>query len=198
MTAVTRPSCFIWIDLQRRLRAALPRKLAVSNLDEKDRNPRFRRPINNGTVFMPECYGWSRDGPDQFAAGRSLPRDDADRQRDGGGKADECDAAGRKPAAARLSGAAENGAVRKARHRTGAGGCCHSTVYGGRTVFRWSRTDYGDRRGNPQPPDRNAADRGPAGAGQRLPAEALRAISDGAAEPQSVVLRRDLTDRGRL
>ncbi|HKH26818.1 MAG TPA: LysR family transcriptional regulator, partial [Sphingomicrobium sp.] len=40
--------------------AALPRKLAVSSLDEKDRNPHFRRPINNGTVFMPEYYGWSR------------------------------------------------------------------------------------------------------------------------------------------
>jgi hypothetical protein len=49
--------------------AALHRKLAVSNLDEKDRNPRFRRPINNGTLFMPECYEWSRDGADQFAAG---------------------------------------------------------------------------------------------------------------------------------
>src|SRR6185295_6455056 len=139
-----------------------------------------------------------RHGPDQFAAGRSLPRDDADRQRDGSGKADGCNATGRKPVAARLPGTAENGAVRKARHRIGADGGRDGTLYGGRTVLRWSRTDHCGSRRNPKPPDRNVADRGPAGAVQRLSAEAFRTIPDGAAEPQSGVLWRDLTDCRRL
>src|SRR5712672_2964815 len=140
----------------------------------------------------------NRNGADQFTAGRSLPRDDADRQRDRGGKADGRDATGGKPAAARLPGAAENGAVRKALHRTGADGRRDGTLHGGRTVLRWSRTDHCGSYGNPQPPDRHAPYRGPAGAVQRLSAEALRAIPDGAAKPQSVVLWRDLPDCGRL
>src|SRR6266536_1714250 len=37
-----------------------PKKLAVSSLDEKDRNPSFRRPMNNGTFYMPECYEWDQ------------------------------------------------------------------------------------------------------------------------------------------
>jgi DNA-binding transcriptional LysR family regulator len=28
---------------------------------KKIANPRFRRPMNNGTVFMPKCYGWSSE-----------------------------------------------------------------------------------------------------------------------------------------
>jgi hypothetical protein len=34
----------------------LPKKRAASELDEKDRNPRFRRPMNNGSIYMPKCY----------------------------------------------------------------------------------------------------------------------------------------------
>jgi hypothetical protein len=34
----------------------LPKKRAVFNPDEKDRNPRFRRPMNNGSIYMPKCY----------------------------------------------------------------------------------------------------------------------------------------------
>jgi hypothetical protein len=34
-----------------------PKKLAALGLDEKDRHPRFRRPMNNGTYYMPKCYG---------------------------------------------------------------------------------------------------------------------------------------------
>src|SRR5258708_32532030 len=76
----------------------------------------------------------SRHGPDQFAAGRSLPRDDADRPRDGSGKADGCDAAGRKPAGTRLPGAAQNGAVREARQRPLADGIPNSALYARRGV----------------------------------------------------------------
>src|SRR5687767_16040826 len=28
---------------------------------KKIANPRFRRPMNNGTIFMPKCYGWSSE-----------------------------------------------------------------------------------------------------------------------------------------
>jgi hypothetical protein len=41
-------------------RPAPPKKLAVFSLDEKDRNPRFRRPMNNVTYYMPKCYEWEQ------------------------------------------------------------------------------------------------------------------------------------------
>src|SRR5207248_2605933 len=33
------------------------KKLAKADPDEKDRSSHFRRPINNGTICMPKCYG---------------------------------------------------------------------------------------------------------------------------------------------
>src|SRR6266567_1761004 len=74
----------------------------------------------------------AENGADQFAAGRSFPRDDADRQRDGRGEVDGGDAAGRKPDAARLPGAAQDGSVRETRQRPGADGLRNGALYGGR------------------------------------------------------------------
>src|SRR5579864_1089861 len=138
------------------------------------------------------------NGADQFAAGGSLPFDDVDRKRDRSSKAHGCHTACGQPAAPGLPGALEDGAVRKAWHRTGTYGCRNGALHGGRTVVRRPRTDYCRSRGNPQPPNRYAPGCGPAGSVQRLPAKALRAIPDGATEPQSIVLWRDLTDRRRL
>ena len=42
------------------LRPPPHKKLANSNLDEKDRSYLFRRPINNDTICMPKCYGTKR------------------------------------------------------------------------------------------------------------------------------------------
>src|ERR1700731_2836664 len=82
----------------------------------------------------------SRRGSDQFAAGRGLPRDDADGQRDRSGKADGCDAAGRKPIIARLPGALEDGAVRAAWHWTGADRRRNGALYGSGALLCGSRT----------------------------------------------------------
>jgi len=56
LTAVRRLKDFIWTILQ--CRAGLPKKRAVSSADEKDRSARFRRPMNNGILYMLKCYGW--------------------------------------------------------------------------------------------------------------------------------------------
>ena len=117
---------------------------------------------------MPKCYGWSRDGADQFAAGRSLPRDDADRQRDGSGEADGCDAAGRKPVAARLPGAAENGAV-----RDGAAPAWCRRRPQRRSIWKWSAPLSGSNA-SPRPPKRSAA-----AAPATLRIAALPALSNG-------------------
>jgi hypothetical protein len=58
--------------LPARFDPTLPKKLATLDLDEKDRNPRFRRPMNNGTYYMPKCYGWEQAWPGSIR-GRSKP-----------------------------------------------------------------------------------------------------------------------------
>ena len=139
-----------------------------------------------------------RDGADQFAAGGGLPRDDADRQRDRGGGADDRHAAGGQPVAARPPGAVEDGAVRTARHRPGADRGSDGALYRSGALLRRPRTHHRRSRRNPRPPHRLAADRSTAGAVERLSAAAHRSLPEGAAEPQPRLLRRDLADRGRL
>src|SRR5262245_4416511 len=116
------------------------------------------------------------DGADQFAASGSLPRDDADRQRDRGGETDGRDAAGGQPVAARLPGAVEDGVVRAAWHWTCAERRGNGALYGSGALLCRSRTHHRGGRRNPWSSHRHVADRGTAGTLERISATARRAF----------------------
>src|SRR5205809_5981277 len=158
--------------LKNRLHSVLMKKIAIRAFAvQLIMAPTACRNVMNGI----------RHGPDQFAAGGSLPRDDADRQCDGGRKADGRDTAGGQPAAPRLSGAAQDGTVRETRQRPCADGGRDGALHGSRAILCRTRTHHRSRRRNPQPKDRYAADRGAAGAVQWLPAAVGWQVPEGAA-----------------